>query len=204
MNLKTLIGLLFVFFISSCTPIFLGLYGINNSPKKISLKQLENFSTKQGIKEYYILDTGYCRSLRSKVPGPNLNDFQQPLQIKVFDKLNDSLIAYTVNCEVGGFPNLHWKRYAKLDSVLKGSKQSCDTMESFTSAITYLRDKSIKPTVLIGEAEIEVLVYYTVFMKRQSKRLIRYLNEVKANFPSDGIQYRFVHCDYLFSEFADK
>lgn len=185
----------------SCTPVFYALYGIRKTPDQIPLERLERFSAKQGIQSYYILDTAYSRRFRQVQPTQNLSNFGQPLQIKVFDPQANRLIAHVPNCKVGGFPNLNWKGVANLDSLLAGKTMRPDSLESYQQAYSLLRGPKL--TELPDgsqQAEKEVWIYYTVFMKRQSKRLIRYVSKTLKGRESEQLRLRFIHADYLFSK----
>ncbi|MCU0361076.1 MAG: hypothetical protein MUF75_10230 [Bacteroidia bacterium] len=183
----------------------MGLYGIKKSPENITLSSLEKFSKKQGLSSYCILDTGYCKKLKvsSQSLSEQLKNFTQPLQIRVYDGKKDSMLAMVLNCNVGGFPNLNWKKYAKLDSVLLGFPQRLDSGEKYSQQLGHLRDKELKKIAWAAPAEKEVFVYYSVFMHRQSKRLLSYVRREVAKHDSTKVNIRVVHCDFLYSDYSE-
>ncbi len=196
----------FLFLLCGCEAVFFGIYGIRKSPEKITLSNLEKFSKKRGIRDYFILDTGYCKKLKamSQNQSENLKKFTQPLQIRVYDCKKDSMVAMAVNCDVGGFPNLNWKRYAKLDSALMGFPQRIDSTEKYKQQKRILFNQKLKEISWIEPAEKEVFVYYSVFMHRQSKRLLRYVRKEVAKHKTASVRMHVVHGDFLFSDYSDK
>ena len=100
----------------------------------------------------------------------------QPLQALYFDN-NGDLISYHVNCYAGGFPNLKWNRNNNFDTFPPKTVVTNDTILSFnklSGSIISIDNKKYKSQT---KYDYNIVVFWSIRMGRQSKRLIKYVQE---------------------------
>ena len=104
------------------------------------------------------------------------NNLLQPLQVFYFDALG-TLISYHVNCSVGGFPNLKWNRFGSFNQFPASKSVELDTMVYINDHLLHVNPLNNAPFPDLRNYEYTVLVYWSTFMGRQSKRLVRVVKE---------------------------
>jgi hypothetical protein len=151
--------------------------------------------------------TGYFDSLGS-IYGFNIhtcdtvelakNHFQ-PLQILFFDK-SGQLVSFHNNCYCGGFPNLKWNRNNILDTLPAKQVVQVDTLLSFPRMIGFLRDvnNKIPEPLEFTDKDYSIVVFWTTFMGRQSRRLIKIVNKKYRDTGKENVGILYVNADYLF------
>lgn len=167
---------IFVLGLTSCTSILSGLYGIKKV-KTIDESTIIKYSKKYNIpaNDIYELDTAYLSylfSLDTAKHKSQIKNHLQPLQALYFDN-RGQLISFQVNCYAGGFPNLNWDRNEIMTKFPPKQQAKVDSIINLETQMKYL-----KPISQLGKVNIEtydyiVIVYWNRFMGRQSKRLIR-------------------------------
>ena len=102
---------IFIIFLSSCSSMFVELYGIDHIVRDLSPQKVKKEALKLNLDKYYLhyMDTSFVWYL-NKV-DTNLRLFEknncQPFQYKVFN-VQGVMVSHLVNCDTGGFPNLNW------------------------------------------------------------------------------------------------
>jgi hypothetical protein len=153
--------------------------------------------------QIFVLDTAYKTFIR-KISGQNktlAKNHLQPLQLLYFNKSGE-LISYFINCNAGGFPNLKWNRNGMLDSFPPASQTTPDALFSFHDLLKFIKTpdgKKPNPKEF-SHATYKTVVFWSVFMGRQSKRLIHQAEENYKLTNDKSAKLIFVNTDDLFTE----
>ncbi|HET8963229.1 MAG TPA: hypothetical protein VFM99_04995 [Chitinophagales bacterium] len=203
--INSLVFTFVLFSASSCQPILKAFVGVNNvkqySANEILIKSNRYHLANENL--YEIRDTAYWAFIKS-YEGKMLNnyytfkDLYQPLQVFSFDSTG-ILQFHLINCKVGGFPNLKWDRYGYFDiaplkmpsTLLSDSTLKLNTIKEYYLPI------SINQDVSNTEFNECIIVYWNYFLGRQSKRLIKKIQEYNINTNSNAYVY-YVNTDNLF------
>jgi hypothetical protein len=133
------------------------------------------------IADNYILDTSFYQFL-VKLKDTSLevakNNHTQPLQVLYYNQLqNWQMVSYHANCYTGGFPNLNWNRNGVFNTFIPYQQAPLDNLLTLKKHFEYLRSLTgVQPFNTINYDYI-VLVYWSKFMGRQSKRLIQLVQD---------------------------
>lgn len=180
----------------------MAMMGLKN-PKPKSNKQIQAAASRFGIpnEDSYIIDSMYLhQELKAgkgeKVPVKNL---VQPLQIRIYDK-SGKLVGFQANCHSGGFPNLKWNGYGQLSSL--PPKQSfADTTLFFDQDLKNFRmldtGLAANPSKY-NNNDYNIVVIWTIWMNRQTERLLSEINGYMARFPDKKIGLLYVNAESLF------
>ncbi len=127
----------------------------------------------------YEMDSSYFAVLKvldtTRFKGDQKN-LLQPLQVLYFDA-KGTLISYHVNCSVGGFPNLKWNRFGDFNHFPAAKSVELDTMTQLNNHLLHINPLNNAPFPDLRTYDFTVLVYWNGFMGRQSKRLVRVVQE---------------------------
>lgn len=122
----------------------------------------------------------------------------QPLQLRWYSK--GGRVQWIIpNCDVGGFPNLQWKRFGLPDTlfVRQTSRAYADSAWTVSDDLRYMVDRRTgAPLESIQGSEGYLFVYWTYFMGRQSSRLARNVEKWRKN-QGEGVVIRYVNADSL-------
>ena len=178
--------------------------------KEYSFSEIRKISGKYKIEpgDLYILQSTYNEYFDSIGAlygyNPNTCDTSQlikphlqPLQVLFFDK-KGNLVAFHNNCYAGGFPNLRWNRYQSFDSVPAKTVILPDTLLKFSTLIGFLTTTDANNPDIQGfdNYDYRIAVFWTTFMGRQSKRLIRIINDKYSEDKNISILY--INADCIF------
>ena len=176
-SLKTIPLLISAIFLTSCSAILFKTMGLKKG-KELTQNQIQEQALKYGINksESFEIDTSYFSYVMNKETATEeqIKNHIQPLQVLYYDK-NGDLISYNVNCSVGGFPNLKWNKYGAFDEFPPISQTKVDSLIGLNEHLALIQNTD---TIATQNYDLFVLVHWSRFMGRQSKRLI---NEVKNN-----------------------
>jgi len=100
----------------------------------------------------------------------------QPLQVLYFDA-SGILSSYSVNCSVGGFPNLRWNRCGTFDQFPAAVSVELDTMTTLNDHLLHVNPLNNAPFPDLRTYDYTVLVYWNRFSGRQSKCLVQVVKE---------------------------
>ncbi len=179
--------------LTSCAGFFPWLYGVK-VPKTLDAGKIQRVAIRYGIQpeELFVLDTSYHEFL-STLPSVDSNCIEiqqnkyqcnirknhfQPLQILYFDS-SGMLVSYHLNCDIPGFPNLKWNYFGNFDVFLPKTTSYCDSLVRFENLIKFLR-MSNEQGAIEGNFtmdDYQIVVFWSKFMGRQSKREIRTVRE---------------------------
>lgn len=174
--------------LSSCN-LTRALYGIKNVAfiDKIDLIKHDFILN---AKESYVLNKnfiGFLDTLKSGGLVVEQNYHFQPL--KVYYYHYDTLISIHVNCYTGGFPNLNWNRYGAFDVFPARSQFKPDTLIPLAKHLQYLEDSmGFAPKPL--SSKYTVLIYWNVYMGRQSRQ---FLNTLSKNLEQTPLNTRVIY-----------
>lgn len=122
----------------------------------------------------------YLDSLKREYPQIAKNHLQ-PLQVLYFNREKE-LVGFMVNCYAPGFPNLHWNRFGSFDSFPPSdTAHIIDSIFTFNSIVRFaksIEDDGQSSFLNTDFSDYYVVLIWTRFMGRQTKRLLR---EVKDN-----------------------
>lgn len=128
------------------------------------------------IADCYTLDTTYYRFLSNFTDtalSTAKNTHAQPLQVLYFKKINQwQLVSYHANCYAGGFPNLNWNRNGTFETFVPQQQAPLDSLMNLKDHFNFM--KPVEGTVAFNLINYDyiVLVYWSRYMGKQSKRLI--------------------------------
>jgi hypothetical protein len=201
MNLRLII-LMLVFGLTSCSSVISGLYGIKN-PKKLDDQTIIRYSEKYHIPitDNYKLDTAYLTflsSLDSITFKEQIKNHYQPLQVLYYHKTGQ-LESFQINCYAGGFPNLNWNRDGMFTTFPPGKQAPIDSIISLDLQLKYIHPLSRTISCSIENYEYIVIVYWSRFMGRQSKRLIHLVQENIKLAKEYKVKIFYVNTDNIFA-----
>ena len=194
-----LLGLLF----SSCSALMYKIMGVKQ-PNDYDLEEITAYSSKFGIpdSDSYLLETTYLSDILQFWKNDTLlrNNLMQPLQIRFYQK-TDTLLSLHLNCTAGGFPNLKWNKHGQLDTIPPRYSVIIDTCLLFSKDWKYLIPTSndCHSFDYYNNADYNIILFWSVFMNRQSKILIREIQNYQKRFPDKKMNVIYVNTDKIFS-----
>jgi len=200
---KTQIIILFLVVMSGCSPLLKVLYGIKK-PKSLDEKQILEYAEKLNIPEtgIYEPDTSYISfilSLDTVKYKSEIKNHYQPLQALYYDN-KGNLISFHVNCYAGGFPNLKWNREGSFDIFPPKTQAPVDSILPLKKLMGFLEPLTSSQKINAEQYDYIVIIFWNRFMKRQSKRLIRTVQENCRMEKNKTIRTIYVNDDNLFAE----
>ncbi len=189
--------------LSSCSSILLSCYGMKN-PKQVDNETILKQAKKYNIPESqcYVLDSSYnsyVKSLGTPICGGPTKEHTQPLQALYFD-IHKDLVSFQNNCHAGGFPNLKWNRNGIMETFPPGQQTPLDTLIPFETQLEYFHSISGDEKIGIANCDYVVIVFWNKFMGRQSKRLIKNVQENSLLAKDKKVKILYVNSD---NQFAD-
>lgn len=163
------------FGLTSCSSILTGLYGIKKT-KAIDENTIVRYAKKYNIPavDSYQLDTAffsYLFSLDTAQYKEQIKNHYQLLQALYYNN-SGYLTSFQINCYAGGFPNLIWERNEIMTTFPPKQQAPIDSIVPLTTHINYLIPLSQSTKINVDSTNYTVIVYWSRFMGRQSKRLI--------------------------------
>lgn len=148
-------------------------------PKSVNENVIFHYSENFNIPktDCYELDTSfvsYLLSLDIAKYKTQIKNHYQPLQVLYFDR-SGQMVSFQVNCYAGGFPNLKWERDNTLSTFPPKQQAPIDSILPLAEQLKYLRPLSKTTELASDKYDYIIVVYWSKFMGRQSKRLIRFV-----------------------------
>jgi len=199
-SMKHLALILFVALLtSSCSKVMQLSYGIKQ-PKLLSSEKIISKQKRYGVdpSRSYVLNPDYLLEEKKLLNDPmcvisSLNDMLQPLQVRIFDP-SDSMIGFQSNCHCGGFPNLRWDRYDVFSTVKASTTVNLtDTAFVFTEDAKNYSPLGHDENITANATDYQVVIFWSAFMGRQSRRLIRIANRHFKD--ESNVQITYVNTD---------
>jgi len=175
--------------------------------KVLSKEQILYQGSKYDIPENdsYDLDSSFVDYLFSldsiKYKKEQKNHFQ-PLQALYYDKTGQ-LKSFHINCNAGGFPNLKWNRFGTFDEFIPKQRTPLDSILPLQKHLDYLVPLNNKSTIELNDYDFVVLVHWSRFMGRQSKRLIKIVRENAAQNKTYKTKIIYINNDNIFANTAE-
>jgi len=170
----------------------------------------------------YRFDAEYLRAEVSKANDGNspIKNLSQPLQLRFFGQSDTMLFNYK-NCDVaGGFlpdwnrfglfatippDTMHFPKKGKFcrssDDPVRFQELYQDTILLFPQEMANLIPLSVAPPasqINLSDADLTIIVVWTVWMKRYTKRLFKQLDQYQKMHPDKKIQLIYVNMEHLF------
>ena len=174
------------------------------SSKSIDESTIIRYANKYNVPltDNYELDTSYISYLYSHDTSKyksQIKNHYQPLQALYYDDSGD-LQSFQVNCYAGGFPNLKWDRNEIMTEFPPKQQAPLDSLVHFETQVKYLNPLSKTEEFSEDQYDYFVVVYWSRFMGRQSKRLIKFVQENSKLAPDKKIKIIYANTDDIFAE----
>lgn len=186
---------------SSCARLILKAFGMK-MPKDLQEEQILHLADRYNIpaQDCYRLDTTYDAFLRSfdRVQfKKQVKNHHQPLQVLYYAPTGH-LNAFQVNCYVAGFPNLDWERYGVFSTFPPESLAPIDSILPLRTHIDYLIPMSTNEQLIPEAYDHIVVVYWSRFLARQSKRLVAVVQKNLELAAGQKVRVLYVNMDTYF------
>lgn len=200
---------------SSCLKIYFRIYGIKKC-KAVSIQNLSNFLTKNLITDSLILqvdsvkykkliNTKNIDTLNYKFASWWTQNHIQPIQVIYFDVDSNKSVAAFFNCiaETNGISKMTWNKDKELEQFPPiAYRKWCDSLFSYNEILnTIVNLKTGKNFESVPRKKYLILVFYSLFIEKQTLNLIR---EVKYNLSmqkSNNYEIYYVNMDnYFYNE----
>lgn len=194
---------LFCLLFSSCNRMMVGLIGLHPYDRNVTEKKVDRLAQRMRITpaEDLTLTRRYSYRMeerRGHEPEDHWKAKFQPLQLRWYSKGGRAQWIIP-NCDVGGFPNLQWKRFGLPDTlfVRQASRAYADSVWTVSDDLGFMVDRNTGAAAEYVEgSEGHLFVYWTYFMGRQSVRLARHVEKWRKK-QGDGVLVRYVNADSL-------
>jgi hypothetical protein len=187
-----------VFNIQSCT-VLIGIKKLKPLSENTIMSQAKKFNIPQA--DSYVLDTSYFAFVYNATTDNRLrNDHLQPLQAVYYAKENGFItpVSWQINCYAGGFPNLKWNRNGIMESFPPKEQAPLDSLVSLKTHFEFFKPlPGVTPFNSI-EYDYILIVYWSRFMNRQSKKLIQAVQKNAALATDKKIRILYVNNDHFF------
>lgn len=194
--------LIFLIGLTSCSSVFTLLYGMKKT-KTVDQKTIVRYAKKYNIPEVdnYGLDTAYFShliSLDSNKYKTQIKNHYQPLQALYYDN-SGHLKSFQVNCYASGFPNLKWDRNEIMTTFPPKERAPVDSLVSVETQLKYLKPLTQTSKFSVDNYDWIVIVYWSRFMGRQSKRLIHFVQNNGKLEKEKKVKIIYVNTDNIFA-----
>jgi len=186
---------------AGCSPITKSIYGIEN-PKALSKEKIDHRAKHFGIlvADNFILDSTYFTFLNKQETTTNKNEVKnhkQPLQALYFTS-NGSVKSFHINCNASGFPNLDWNRNGIMDTFPPGQQEPVDSLVTLHVLLKFAKVPSQHIHAYYEHFDYIVVVVWTNFMGRQTKRFIKTIQQNSKLNSSLRVKLIYLNADNLF------
>lgn len=189
--------------LTSCNRMMAGLFGVHPYERRVTQQMKDRLADRMGIDpaENLVLTHRYSHRVearRGKEPEKHTRAKYQPLQLRWYSS-GGRMQWLIPNCDVGGFPNLQWKRFGLPDTLFAPvqSRAYADSAWTLNDDLSFMveRHSGMAPKKA-DNARGHLLVYWTYFMGRQSVRLARHVEKWRKRH-GEGVAVRYVNADSL-------
>jgi|SRR5690606_11775523 len=208
--------------ISSCNPITKSIMGVKEI-KTIEDDELIHYSKKNKIPNetsYFIDTTLFCSSFinyKELIKNDNsLQDILQPLQIRVFK--DNELVFFHANCYADGGLKLNWNKYNSFDTFPPSDSLKIEVSgKKYKTIFNSIRNYQLKnnQSIITLESSLKtlkpifkqnfnskngfvIMVYWSIFLNKQSKKLIQYITKYTHQHKDKKITLIFVNTDNVY------
>lgn len=197
------LALLLMLAFSSCQSLIMGLAGMHQ-PRLVEDSEVMRLAKKFDIPEVDLFRLGvpyrdWLKGIDTLQHSLERKHRYQPLQALYFDR-NRQISSYHINCNATGFPNLHWDRDSILASFPPRQQTEPDSLLPFESHIKFLMRYAKSSPLQFSDDDFVVIVHWTTWMGRQSKRLIHFVQENAKLAGNLKVRILFVNGDEIYSK----
>ena len=187
--------------LQSCSPLLLKTYGLKTI-KPLTTKEIirQGKQYKIPASDAYELDSTYytfMKSLDTNRFNQVIKDHFQPLQAIYYDKIGQ-MCSFHINCYCGGFPNLKWNRNGNFDVFLPKQQAPIDSVFTLEKQLSFVQPLAHHDTLNIKSFDYVIVVYWTRYMGRQSKRLIELVQKNARLTNRERVKIIYVNSDNAF------
>ncbi len=188
---------------AGCSSTVSFFYGIKK-PQFLDENQILYYAKKLNLpnEDIFQIDTAYFNFIVStdsiKHKESHKNHYQ-PLQVLYYGQAGQ-LVSFHVNCYAGGFPNLKWNREGSFDIFPPKTQAPVDSILPLKKLLGFLKPLASSQKIHTEQYDYFVFVFWNRFMKRQSKRLIRTVQQNCRMKKNKTIRTIYVNDDNLFAE----
>ncbi len=184
-----------------------GLYGMKKL-KKVDTNTILKYAKRYRIpfKANFMLDTAYVKFLSSfdtAIFKEQVKNHYQPLQALYYNR-NGQLVSFQVNCYAGGVPNLDWDRNGNMTVFPPKQQAPVDKIVPLSTLLDYLEPLPPTKNIFKGNYDYTVVVFWSVFMGRQSRRLIHIVQDNMQLNTNKRIRVLYVNTDNFFASLGEK
>ncbi len=119
-------------------------------------------------------------------------------KVLYYDKTGQ-LESFQINCYAGGFPNLDWKRDSIFETFPPQEQAPIDSILPLDLQKKYFQPLSQTNSFSIEYYDYIVIVFWNRLMGRQSKRLIKYVQENIKLARNYKVKIIYVNTDNVFA-----
>ena len=189
------------FMLQSCSSLLLKTYGLKTM-KPLTAEEIIRQGKKYKIPESdaYELDSTYysfIKSLDTSRYKQVIKDHFQPLQAIYYDKTGQ-MCSFHINCYCGGFPNLKWNRNGNFETFLPKQQAPLDSVFTLEKQLSFMQPLAHQDTLTITPFDYIVVVHWSRYMGRQSKRLIALIQKNARLTNRERIKIIYVNSDNAF------
>lgn len=174
---KSFLFLVPILLFTSCFQTIYGMKGAKDMDEKNIQKTGDRYKIPQ--ENSFQLDTayvGFLRALENTEFKHAQKNHYQPLQA-LYYTVDGNLTSYQVNCYAGGFPNLEWERDSIMSKFPPLQQAPIDSLLPLQKHLEYLMPINNQKKIDLTGYDYVVIVHWSRIMGRQSKRLIRTVQE---------------------------
>jgi hypothetical protein len=189
------------FMLQSCSSLLLKTYGLKTM-KPLTAEEIIRQGKKYKIpaSDAYELDSTYytfVKSLDTSRYKQVQKDHFQPLQAIYYDKTSQ-MCAFHINCYCGGFPNLKWNRNGNFETFLPKQQAPLDSVFTLEKQLSFMQPLAHQETLTITPFDYVVVVHWSRYMGRQSKRLIALVQKNAGLTNRERVKIIYVNSDNAF------
>lgn len=191
-----------LFFIS-CTKVLystMGIKPLKNRDETSILKYANRYNIPKS--DNWQLDTtflSFLSGLDSIKYNTQKKNHYQLLQALYYEQ-NGTLRAFYITCYAGGFPNLKWNRSRGLNTFLPAQQAPVDSILPLARHLDFLNPLRVTASVSTNEYDYLVLLYWSRFMGRQSKRFIKAVQKNVSLSGDKRVKIMYVNTDNFFKQ----
>ena len=173
------------------------------NPRAINEEELYDFGRKWNMSVYFqqILLPSYVDEVQKldSIHPALAKNLLQPMQAMFFDS-SGKLISYHINCYAGGYPNLNWNRNGNFDVFPAKTQAPCDSLITLSLLLPHFKPLEF-PCVKMKDVNYTVIVFWSRWTGRQSRRLVEYVQKNMKLAPKETrIQIFYVNTDDIFTK----
>ncbi|MFN2261161.1 MAG: hypothetical protein ABR595_03750 [Psychroflexus sp.] len=189
--------------ISSCSKMITGIYGMK-TPEEMDSNSILEYAEKYDIptEEVYEVKKAYYVDLFTKYNTEKYEEEfknrSQVLQVSYYNT-EDGLESFHSFCNTSGFPNKRWNKTGNFDEFIPGQQAKLDQLFPLNDLLEYFKPLENTEKLNPSAYDYVVVVFWSKFMGRQSKRLIKTVQKNIKLAKNDDVKVIYVNNDNVAS-----